>query len=170
MQKMTLPPPADVAFQAADLGQAEARHIAQKDAVVARQVAQPLVGELRFADHLRPGGHAGRGEPSSKGLRAVRSHSVARSKLRGRLAVDEQDRHGILDRDHGAAQVVQLQAVVLDLHLQDVIARRGELVGEGHGHRLVALDLAQEGFADLVQFNRLLSPAAAAPGRQRAAR
>ena len=74
----------------------EARHVAQENAVVGRQVAQPLVGELRLGDDLGPGDDvvlAG-GRLVLEGVQGgadVLGRLV--EGLAGRLAVDQQHRH-----------------------------------------------------------------------------
>ncbi len=150
---------ADVVEQPVRLAVREQRHVAQKDAVVGRQVAQPLVGELRLIDDLGPGDDvvlAGRGLVLERIEGGADVLGGPIEGLPGRLAVHQQHLHAVLDRHHHAAGVVGLQAVVVHLGLDDVVAGFGEGVLEGDGDLFAVLDLLDGGRrTDLAQLRRL---------------
>ncbi len=142
------------------LGLGEARHVAQEYAVVGREVAQAFVGELRFGDDLGPGDDVsvGRWVAVCEGVQGG-ANVCGRPgrKAAGRLAVDEQHRHRVLDRYDDAASVVAFQAVVIHLDLDDVLARIGKSILEGDADLFTAFQLFNGAFAVLAQVASLAS-------------
>ena len=118
---------AQVCFQPARLRRTELAHAAKKDAVVGRQVTEGGIGKLRFAYRLRPRRHVARRRACSKRIQRVQQ-PFGRPVVHfsGRLAVDEHDRHA----DQDGPRIVQLQRVIVQAHLQGVLARGVELVRE----------------------------------------
>ena len=122
-------------LQPAHLRRRQPGHIAEEDAIVVRQAAQTGVGELGLVDHLDAKGRVHR--PRSAVIRIeglVQPLGAAIQDLPlARFAVDQHHWHVLLDGEHGRARVVEFQGVSLQANLQDIRARRAELVGKAEG-------------------------------------
>jgi hypothetical protein len=135
---------------------AELVDVAQDDQIVTEQLGLSEVGELRQVDdgwpqrrefRLCPLGKRVEGEPQ-----IFAGPVVA---VGGRLAVDQQHRNGVLDRDDDGADVVEVEGIVTEPHLNRVGSRLGELVAEADGGDLAGAEV-DEFLADDARVERRL--------------